>query len=541
MDVTALIGTAAGVVSTLGVPLAYLQWRDSRRVDTVPSAQASPGPAAALAEYTVLAPDARVRGQARPLIDRVAELSALKAGVRRRAPTAVIEGFSGIGKTALAAALCRGCARTHRVKWVFCAEKTTTLNLRSLAIALACDTKLPGARQLSLVAGASDTAAETLQDALTAFVAANRLLMVLDDFHTVRDPSLVRWASRMAHTEGRSTLVLTSRRHLHEIPRTADAPWIELRGLAKHDTSDLLAGCGLRVSETTLESIWRRAGEGNPQALMLFAGQAVYRRPDLLAVDLPAEQGNLDLWISPIYRSLNSAQQSILKAVAFVYEAASLELVRELSDLDEIQRNVAELEERFLLRRTGSGLELHSSLRDFVDSRLADDERNAFARRLNRWYRTRARRLFVEGLGADEPSYGLLYLESFPDYVQAEERHVQLVDDLLDRLADSGHPLPQDARILVLGAGSGIHDSGFVKHGLDVTNIEIQPEIAALGERRALNLNGKVRYIVADMSKGLPADIEAASMDAVFNIGSSFGYEDTDEDNAGVSGPPPPR
>jgi len=535
MDLTTLVGTVAGVVSALGVPLGYLQWRDSRRANAgaVPPV-ASSRPVVVLSEYTVLAPDARVRGQARPLVDRRAELRALRAAVRRHAPTAVIEGFSGVGKTALAAGLCRLYARSHSVKWVFCAEKTTALNLRSLAIALSYDTNLNGAQELSLVAGSSDVDPGRLQDALTAFLAANRILLVLDDFHTVRDAALVRWATRTAHTEGRSTVVLTSRRHLREIPRTADAPWIELCGLAEADARDLLARCGLRVPEATLESVWRRAGEGNPQALTLFAGQAVHMRPEVLAVDLSAQQDDLDAWIGPIYSSLNSEQQNILKAVAFVYEAAPLDLVGELTADGEIQRHLTELEARFLVRRTDSGMELHNSVRDYVDSHLADDERAEFAERLTRWYRARARKVFIEGLGSDEPSYGLLYLESFPDYVQAEERHIRLVDDLLDRLADTGHPLPRDARVLVLGAGSGTHDPGFVKHGLDVTNVDILPEIAALGERHAVRLPGRVRYVVADMIRGLPADIPAASMDAVLNIGSSFGYEDADEDNAAV-------
>lgn len=534
MDPTALVGTVAGVISTA---VAVLQWRAGRRAGGSAAPEPSPAPLPLLAEYTVLAPQARVRGQARPLVDRTAELRALTAGVRRHAPVAVIEGFSGIGKTTLAAALCRRCERGQRgqrVKWVFCAEKTQTLNLRSLTIALSYDTELQGAHELALVAGASDADAGRLRDALTAFMAANSVLLVLDDFHTVRDPELVRWAGLTAHTEGRSTLVLTSRRHLREIPRTADAPWIELHGLAEADTHDLLERCGLRIPEATLETVWRRAGKGNPQALTLFAGQAVHTTPEVLAVDLSAQQDNLDAWIGPIYDSLDAARQNILKALAFVHESAPAELVAEVTEDGETQARLAELEARFLVRRTESGLELHNSVRDYVDSRLTDDERDAFAARLTRWYRTRARSVFLDGLGADEPSYGLLYLESFPDYVQAEERHIRLVDDLLDRLADTGRPLPRDARILVLGAGHGTHDPGFVKHGLDVTNIDIQPEIAALGEQRAVRLAGRVRYVVADMTRGLPDEVPAGSMEAVFSIGSSFGYEDADEDNAAV-------
>ncbi len=530
MDLTALIGTVAGVA---GTAVGFLQWWDSRRSGPRSPAAAT-GAVPLLTEFTVLAPEARVRGHARPLVDRTAELHALRAGMRGHAPVLVVEGFSGVGKTALVAALCRLHARSHRVRWVFCAEKAQTLNLRSLALALSYDTELAGARELALVVGGSDAGGDRLQDALAAFLAANPVLLVLDDFHTVRDPALVAWARRTAHTEGRSTVVLTSRRHLREIPRTADTPWIELRGLAEQDARQLLVRCGLRLPDATLDAVWRRAGEGNPQALTLFAGQATLTRPEVLAVDLSAQRDDLNAWIGPIYDSLDPAQRTVLKAAAFVYEAAAPELVAELTGDDETPRLLAELEARFLLGRTEAGFELHSSVRDHVDARLTDEDRELFAARLTRWYRSRAREVFLDGLGADEPSYGLVYLESFPDYVAAEDRHIRLVDDLLDRLADTGRPLPAGARILVLGAGHGTHDAGFVKHGLDVTDLDIQPEIAALGERRALRLAGRVRYVVADMTRGLPDEVQEASMDAVFNIGSSFGYEDADDDNAAV-------
>ncbi|MDV9172182.1 hypothetical protein R6V09_18960 [Streptomyces sp. W16] len=96
--------------------------------------------------------------------------------------------------------------------------------------------------------------------------------------------------------------------------------------------------------------------------------------------------------------------------------------------------------------------------------------------------------------------------------MQAEERHIRLVDDLLDRLAATGRPLPRDARILVLGAGHGTHDLGFVKHGLDVTNTDIQPETAALGEQRPVRLPGRVRHVVADTTRALPDHVPAGSM-----------------------------
>ena len=47
-------------------------------------------------------------------------------------------------------------------------------------------------------------------------------------------------------------------------------------------------------------------------------------------------------------------------------------------------------------------------------------------------------------------------------------------------------------------------------------------------------LPAEIDYVVADVTKPLPAALAAQDMAAVFNIGSSFGYEDADQANAMV-------
>lgn len=63
-------------------------------------------------------------------------------------------------------------------------------------------------------------------------------------------------------------------------------------------------------------------------------------------------------------------------------------------------------------------------------------------------------------------------------------------------------------------------------------NLDIEPDIATLGHERAQAITGEFIYVVADMTQPLP--FAADSFAAVFNIGSSFGYEERDEDNAAV-------
>lgn len=119
-------------------------------------------------------------------------------------------------------------------------------------------------------------------------------------------------------------------------------------------------------------------------------------------------------------------------------------------------------------------------------------------------------------------------------YFRITARHIRFVDDLLDRLADQALGLGPGDRILVLGSGDGTHDPGFAKHGSDITDLEIQPEVARLGRAKATTLPASINYVIGDMTAPLTDLIPDRSMAAVFNIGSSFGYEDQDEVNAGV-------
>jgi SAM-dependent methyltransferase len=166
-----------------------------------------------------------------------------------------------------------------------------------------------------------------------------------------------------------------------------------------------------------------------------------------------------------------------------------------------------------------------------VDEALSLLREKYYSRWITRDYRRRARSLLLE-MGA-ESSYGSLYLESFPDYISARDRHDLFVADLLARLTDHNLCPPPGSQILVLGSGNGIHDPAFAAHRYRIVNFDIQPEIADLGRLEAKKLpEADIVYHVGDMTKDLP--FERESMDAVFNIGSSFGFEDRDEDNAAI-------
>jgi SAM-dependent methyltransferase len=240
---------------------------------------------------------------------------------------------------------------------------------------------------------------------------------------------------------------------------------------------------------------------------------------------------DLRSWIEPLYQELTAREQEVARLVAFLHGPADLSVICAADAHPEMAEAILDsLCERLAVTKCGETYRMHALVRDYVGHQISEIERAAFGARVASHFQRRARALL---LGLDEyPSYGKLYLEAHADYVADTAQHAQLVDDLMARLADlSLQPGPGE-RILVLGSGNGIHDAAFAKYGVRITNLDIQPEIVELGKAAAGRLNAAVEYVAGDMTH--PLDFPADSMDAVFNIGSSFGYEDEDADNAAV-------
>ena len=549
VDVVALVGTVAGAVGALGVPIAYLQLRDSRRsalastagvpiasVATSGPAMAGLGTAAGVngvvpPGFSVFAPAARTRGYTVGFVDRDAEVGSLARDVSLRKSVIVIEGLVGAGKTALAASLCQEFENRRETRWVFCAERPLTLN--TLARSIAWDPELSSTTALRAAVAAPASPAEVI-DQVIAVLAAADLLLVLDDYRRVADPAVAELVDRAERSLLRSTVVLTVNDRGPEDRALPGVARLRLGGLPSEEVRGFLDEHGVEVTENVAERVWAAAGRGNPQAMTLFAGLALDVGAEELLMDLPAYAEDLASWITPLYERFDAETRQVAKAVAFIYEPAGEDLVRAVADVPDARPALQALTESFVLTRGRSGYEMHSSVRDYVDSLIGDAERAGFAARVTSHYQAAAREVFLDGLGASEPSYGLLYIESFPDYFAAADRHALFVDDLLARAADAGFGLAPGARVLVLGSGDGTHDAWLARHGLVITDLDIQPEVVELGRRRAEELNAQIEYVVADMTRPLPDLPALRDLDAVFNIGSSFGYEDADEDNAAV-------
>ena len=112
----------------------------------------------------------------------------------------------------------------------------------------------------------------------------------------------------------------------------------------------------------------------------------------------------------------------------------------------------------------------------------------------------------------DTPYYHILY----KDRDEAEAQH--FMDNLTHYLN-----LPEDAKILDLACGKGRHSMYLNTLGFDVTGADLSENSIAEASAAA---NEKLHFKVHDMR--LPFE---EKFDAVFNLFTSFGYFENDEDN----------
>ena len=112
----------------------------------------------------------------------------------------------------------------------------------------------------------------------------------------------------------------------------------------------------------------------------------------------------------------------------------------------------------------------------------------------------------------DTPFYHILY----------KDRDHNEAHDFMDTLSDYLN-LPEAGTILDLACGKGRHALYLNTLGYDVTGVDLSDNSIAYAKQFE---NHRLRFEVHDMCKPYPKQF-----DAVFNLFTSFGYFDKDEDN----------
>lgn len=112
----------------------------------------------------------------------------------------------------------------------------------------------------------------------------------------------------------------------------------------------------------------------------------------------------------------------------------------------------------------------------------------------------------------DSPYYHVLYKER-------DEMEAQLFMDNIVHYLN----LPEDAKILDLACGKGRHSIYLNQMGFQVTGADLSSNSIAIA---SLNENETLKFVEHDMR--IPFD---EKFDAIFNLFTSFGYFENDEDN----------
>ncbi|MFN5910278.1 MAG: class I SAM-dependent methyltransferase [Bacteroidota bacterium] len=116
----------------------------------------------------------------------------------------------------------------------------------------------------------------------------------------------------------------------------------------------------------------------------------------------------------------------------------------------------------------------------------------------------------------DTPYYHILYRDR--DEAEAKRFILNLLNFL---------KLPKHSKVLDLGCGKGRHCMTLHEQGYSVTGADLSPKSISRAKK---DYPEEIQFIVHDMRKVIPS----RSFTAVFNLFTSFGYFDSQEDNLRV-------
>ena len=121
------------------------------------------------------------------------------------------------------------------------------------------------------------------------------------------------------------------------------------------------------------------------------------------------------------------------------------------------------------------------------------------------------------------PYYHILYKDR--DYKEAENFISNLTKEL---------KLPTDSSIIDLACGKGRHSVFLNQLGFEVLGVDLSEESILHNKQFENSASPKLEFKVHDMRNELYPEISEEKVNAVFNLFTSFGYFDDDEDDRKV-------
>ena len=203
---------------------------------------------------------------------------------------------------------------------------------------LSAEEKINGLVDFFAVQSGERTAATPLEHRAPAFV------LFFDDYHEVRDRELDHLISRVATSKISVKIVMLLRNRqglspeLQTLINTEDT--FHLSGFTLAECAEFLRFYGNRypavsdLSPATVQRVWRRTGEGIPQALTILLDLARRLPLDDLLRELP-DYDRVDLeinkmWFDKLFAELSASEQEALTSVSVLRRVAPLALLESL-------------------------------------------------------------------------------------------------------------------------------------------------------------------------------------------------------------------
>lgn len=292
----------------------------------------------------------------------------------------VIEGISGIGKSALAGQFALHVSKKdYSPCWITCHPETT---FDALSFELSGFARAQGFDEAADLLEESRGRFEDRIIRIASALARCRCALFLDDFHLVADPKVDGLLRGIEERSGLTKVFLTARRRPSLASQVRPIGLAQMRlqeGLDPDSCEQLLRECGPdSLDRATAHRIWELSGKGHPKALQIFAGRARSVPIEELLSTLPVFRDDLkEVWLKPLLEELPEQQRAVVVDLS-VFDRplplSSLPLLypdRAPGDLEEIRRGLIE---RFILDFvTGGLMQMHPLIRDYCyDSLLSN-------------------------------------------------------------------------------------------------------------------------------------------------------------------------
>ncbi|MGA9213642.1 class I SAM-dependent methyltransferase [Kaistella sp.] len=123
----------------------------------------------------------------------------------------------------------------------------------------------------------------------------------------------------------------------------------------------------------------------------------------------------------------------------------------------------------------------------------------------------------------DTPYYHILYKDR--DFAEAENFITLLINYL---------NISKDSKIIDLACGKGRHSVFLNKMGYEVLGLDLSKESILHNKQFETSASPSLKFVVHDMRNEIFPEISSEKVDAVFNLFTSFGYFENEEDDKKV-------